>query len=663
MAEKATIALGKPTPTPGLDVYLLLDESGSMIGRRGSDPEGVRYEAGKYLLQNLLVKRSPPEGPHRVAIVHFATRAQGTPLIEVTPGNADRMVQALASPTDIHRGYTNIVAALQKVKQLYDQTPPGRHPRRLVVVLFTDGQPDDARKLPLKKYFQEIAHQVRQELPGAEFYVVGLDNPHFKDRFQQTVSDWQRIVGQYHVVTITRMPDLYTTFNQTLQRILEIPQVTPDRVQQEKTFEVQPYLDCLEFHIFYDPRIKLAIYRPDGSLLKAKDPGVSVTKEAKYAIFRVQDPTPGHWKYRIISGQGQVTVFRNPIPFRLTLLQPGAFWPMGQEIYLKAVFLKANGQEIKELPDYPLGFMARVISPGRKEQVVDFPRGSKVGQVYYSNQAVKTTEAGEYTIILTVKGGDRFQTSHTVKTFVQSAPYLDIQKPQPLTHYGRSQELVVEALLERDGHKTDPQKEFIEHPNYLILAKLLHSPDQESGPTIWLSQNDQRKSYFYGVLPQYCWTPGSYRLAVQLAGTPRLPVAFKGSGPQVQVIDFYISKAWPWSTRLYYLGLAILSMIILWLMALAIWLLSATKVIGGVTIDSASGQTKSYRLYSRGVLWPQGLPGFSQEDGSKCPPLCLWARSLGRERLRIYLGGWISLLSMGLIKERVYSLRKDEQVE
>ncbi|MBW1987822.1 MAG: hypothetical protein JRI50_11515, partial [Deltaproteobacteria bacterium] len=102
---------------------------------------------------------------------------------------------------------------------------------------------------------------------------------------------------------------------------------------------------------------------------------------------------------------------------------------------------------------------------------------------------------------------------------------------------------------------------------------------------------------------------------------------------------------------------------ILWLMALAIWLLSAPKVIGGVTIDSASGQTKCYRLYSRGVLWPQGLPGFSQEDGSKCPPLCLWARSLGRERLRIYLGGWISLLSMGLIKERVYSLRKDEQVE
>lgn len=666
LADKVSLALEKPTPTPGLDVFLLLDESGSMLGSHGSDPAGVRYEAGKYLIQNLLVKRANPETPHRLAVIHFAAQAWSRPLIEVQPGNAEAMLQQLTPPSALSskamRQYTNFQAAFQEIQRLAGQTTADKIPRRQVIVLFTDGQPDDARQLGPQKYFGEITALIRRELPKAEIFIVGFENPQLGNKnFAQTVQDWQSLVGSENVLTIHRMPDLYTRFNDTLRRVFEIPAVQPVQVQQETPFEVQPYLDYLEFHIFYNPRLDLAIIRPDGSLLKDTDPGVSKIPGETYDIVRIEDPGPGIWKYRVVGGQGTVTVLKNPIPFRLTLVQPGTFWPLGQDLYLKAEFKKENGQEIKENPDYPLGFMARLISPGAKEISLDFPKKGKVGQVYYSHKTVQPLEAGEYTIILTVKGGERFHTSHTVKTMVQAAPYLEMETPRPLSTLGRSPQLSIGAAVKREGKETDPEVEFTEHPNYLILAKLISSPDKANSQTIWLNQNPQKKNLFQGVIPQSCWNPGHYQLLVKLVGTPRLPFALAQGGSRTQVIDFFVTPAWSWSTRIYYTIIGLGGVLVLWIALVLLWLLRAPKITGGLNIDRSDGLTRSFNIYNQGLIWPTTIAGFTSEDGARHQPLHFWARAVSQDRLHVYIGGWVSLCSFGLIKEKALALSRDQQ--
>ena len=230
VSPQASLKLERPQPPPGLDVFLLIDESGSMVGPNGSDPQGVRYEAGKYLIQSLLVKRPPPSGPHRLAVVHFATQAQGTDLMEVISGNAERMAQAVLAPPRFNRDYTNFTSAFHKVQEIYNQAPSGAGPRRLMVIIFTDGQPDDKNHWPLSRYFQDLTEKIKLFRPHAEFYVVGFDNPRLKDKsFGHAASEWEKLIGKDHVFSIQRMSDLYRRYNDTLRQVLELPAVTPEK--------------------------------------------------------------------------------------------------------------------------------------------------------------------------------------------------------------------------------------------------------------------------------------------------------------------------------------------------------------------------------------------------------------------------------------------------
>ena len=102
------ISLKKEIPIEGIDLFLLIDESGSMYGAQGTDPDGLRYEAGKYLLQNLLVKKADPRFPHRISLIHFGDEAIAQPLRRrlalalnlFAPALVDRLVLALVHRHD-----------------------------------------------------------------------------------------------------------------------------------------------------------------------------------------------------------------------------------------------------------------------------------------------------------------------------------------------------------------------------------------------------------------------------------------------------------------------------------------------------------------------------------------------------------------------------------
>jgi uncharacterized protein YegL len=374
------IPLTKAGRPPGMDLFLLMDESGSMYGEGGTDPQQLRYEAAKYLVQNLPVKEADAAQPHRLAIIHFGDAAVSRPLIDLIPGNAEELAQNIAH-VGKHLGNTSFIEALKAVKSVAEAAPPSKHTRQRIIAMFTDGEPDDRRRLRLEQYFREIGAFRQQHLSDFQFYVIGIDTTPDRARWAKSRGLWEAEVGRSNVFFITEMRELYAKYNEVIRRIFEIPEVSPDIVTAETAFEVLPYLDRLEFHIFPESKqLKLGIVRPDQRPVQAQDRDVSWRTGEGYDILTIAEPQPGAWKYRILEGKGRIRVHRNPVPFKLRLIEPEDVHPLGKPMLLKAQFAKGGGQAIAAHPDYPLAFTAKAITPKKEEINLQFLMERKIGQ-------------------------------------------------------------------------------------------------------------------------------------------------------------------------------------------------------------------------------------------------------------------------------------------
>jgi uncharacterized protein with von Willebrand factor type A (vWA) domain len=172
-----TITVQKPKITKGIDLYLLIDESGSMFGKKGTDQAGLRYEAGKYLAQNLLVKEADEKFPNRISVIHFGDTAITSDLVDLIPGNSKLIAESIMYNHQNHLGNTSFKSALEAVIKKDETAPNYKNPREKIVVIFTDGRPDDARKLPILEYFKEIGNIIKTKLISFNTFIVGIDNP------------------------------------------------------------------------------------------------------------------------------------------------------------------------------------------------------------------------------------------------------------------------------------------------------------------------------------------------------------------------------------------------------------------------------------------------------------------------------------------------------
>ncbi len=656
-----TIHIDKGKAIKGIDLFLLIDESGSMYGQNGTDPTGLRYEASKYLIQNLLVKKSNPKAPHRIAVIHFGDEARAGEFVDVLPGNAVELVQSVQW-TGRHLGNTSFIQALRAVNGISDVALTPAHKRESKIVLLTDGTPDDRRRQRMTKadYFAEIQQYAQQELGAFTLYVVGIDNPQIADRFGQTAARWKQIAGPDNVFVVQQLSVLYTLFNSALRLIFEIPPITPHFVAEDQTFEVQPYLDKLEFHLFTPSGMQLGIYSPDGRLVQTDDKNVTYQQGKEYDILTVDAPAPGTWQYKILAGQGQVVVFRNPIPFKLVLLEPPEVFPMGKKMRLKAKFIKDNGEAIEEIPEYPLAFVAKVIAPDRTESNLQFLPADKGGDTYSGNIEVPIEQAGEYLIRLTVKGGHQFETTSTEKVFVQSFPYVQAMVPQSGQTYARSANgLACTVQLHREGAPTDPEKEFTDNPNTLILAQIINATDGKQSRAVWMDyQSDTQR--FNAFIPYQFQKRGDYTVAYQLKGEPRITSQLIPTST-VEMVMFQTKPNWWDKTVPVLLVLAVL--VAIYVIVFILCLSKSARIMASLDVVKLTGESETIFLNNQKWFKPRKVTGYTADDSTSYPSLSFWGKGKTEESIRLFVGGWLSLLTCGIVSERKTTLSKGDESE
>ncbi len=662
---KETINIQKVKAIDGIDLYLLIDESGSMSGQMGTDKAGLRFDAGKYLIQNLLVKNSDPENPNRVAVIHFGDDATSKGLIDLTLGGVKDLAVAVDSDSKINMGDTSFLRALEKVVLLDSSAPECKNVRNKIIVIFTDGEPDDARHLAsIQKYFNEIQLYFKEKMKGFSLYVIGIDNQSSRIKFSDTMPEWKKVAGDNNVHVLRDVKDLYTKFNQTIQQIFELPQIERVTVTKSEDFEVQPYLDKVEFHIFTESNIKLGIRRPDGKLVNVKDNGVSQKTVGRYSILTINSPEPGLWKYEILEGTGSVNILRNPIPFRLQLEYPPSVYPVGKPLMIRAQFTKANGEEVKELPDYPLSFTAKVTSPDypNYDEDVQFLPKNKINKTYYASLPVKIEKPGEYHIKLKVKGGTRFETSNTQKIFVQSYPYFSFSIPEPLNTYPLCKSMKIEATIRRGKEISDPKKEYQDNPNDLVLVQIVSSSNNQSSPAVWL--NYEGKGKYSSIIP-FELKEGNYTFAAKVKGEPRLADKMIPT-EQIEDFDFFVSPTGGQLTSSIakMAGMIILTILIIWSIWIVIWLNIFTKKFSGY-LNVSIGDEQYIEGYQE-FKWLRPITAdisgvISDEDSRKKSKkkISFWVKAKGEDTVCVYIGGWVSLFLMGIISKKS-SVSKDD---
>jgi uncharacterized protein YegL len=555
-------AWGAELPT---DIVLLLDQSGSMSkGKHPTDPQGLRAQGSQSFVE-FVAQRSDKEHPNRFGVVNFgshAPRVHALPLTPIRTADDPALRSVFDKLTLLELGDTSFIEAMQLGMQLLRESGSFEEERNRALVIFTDGEPDDARKLTIEQYFSELAQFIERDVKPAkvDVFVVGIDA--LGARWSATVPLWRQLVGEDHVFTAPTMDALKSLFNRIVQRIWHLPQVEPEVVYSGRSveFEVEPYLAAVEFHIFPSRQgLALKITRPDGKAVQpGKDPDTPPVKRlAMGDLLVVYDPEPGRWRYEVVGGTGRVEVLRNPIPIRMKLISPAPVHPQGKPMRLIAEFKRADGKPVPSYRDYPLALAGEITTPSGKRTPVKFPLERGKNGVYVGEPALEAPmETGEYRILLKVLGGERYRAEYPVRVQVEPIPYLLVDEPREGVSIAPSPAVSVRARLLKAGKPVRPQDEFTNHPDYLVIAQVIESPDGKKGEAVWLrcAEEVEQPNTFFGQVPTASKLEGNYTLALRLAPEE----VAKQSVADVTVIEF-VSRSPLWKNPLLWVYIILLA--------------------------------------------------------------------------------------------------------
>lgn len=401
---------------PGIDLIILLDQSGSMSQPSDdappTDPDDLRIDATRYLIEYLAFDNSSvnPDRVNRVAVVGFGSPSLTELSVPLTRlDEEENVISAQNAVEGESFGATSFISALEIVREIFpeatdEELQSGQ--RRRMIVIVTDGGPADDRDLSYGEYFDEIKKYYDESLGVENFplYVVGVDQ---FDRY------WSDVEGRWEEA-ILQQPEEERVF-----RVEEIEEVRAKIVDflcpflgQSGTDRdcrlldlgphfVDPYANVVRFSFFkYNPDAQIRLYRPGDETPYPGPSSSSPVYGGGEETYEISYPEPGCWLSERIN-EGRVDVFQD-IAFvtSLNLTQPEQ--PHSQLLPLALEFSVSDdrGVAIEEHPDYPVSFESVLISPDGTTQSVEVQKKVGVDGLYVSTNDLSTPLSGTYTVQL-----------------------------------------------------------------------------------------------------------------------------------------------------------------------------------------------------------------------------------------------------------------------
>ncbi|MCA1565904.1 MAG: VWA domain-containing protein [Acidobacteria bacterium] len=345
----------------GLDVVILIDQSGSMWGTRANDKWEHRIGQTKNIIYRLAEHVEGTSLVHRVAVVDFGDEASSAfpaPLSlrfdPKDPGKALREAKALVERyiTAKNLQDTNTPDAMALgYKELAKITASERlDGRRRVMLLITDGRPDLPRKgIPLDELRNRIRNHANDLKSGeVKFWVVGLnDAANYWNEGDGKF--WEEIAGAGHA----RLAETASTNISTLVQDIVNEWLEVSGTSVGKEYECPPYLRRIVFNLNFGlPRTTVSVLTPDGREIPLSSGGAA-SSPGTFARFVVDDPQPGTYKIN----QDPSRSYRNFVETlspEIKRLSPAGATSVETEARIVLQALDSKGQPLEMLPAWPL---------------------------------------------------------------------------------------------------------------------------------------------------------------------------------------------------------------------------------------------------------------------------------------------------------------------
>lgn len=366
----------------GLDVVMVIDQSGSMIGSAAhpgaNDPAGHRISAAQVVLNRLAQSVDENPAVHRVSIIEFGTTVvvpvsaaeflyspsdRGRPLEDADRAGAALKVRDLGD-THTHEA---LARAVQEFATMAGKATASGGDRKRHLLLVTDGRPyAEDGKSPLiatevwRRVTTEMAKLSAQDVT---VWVVGLDQ--HSEYWPTDGPRWASMVGSPARVKQANgsFPDLQRLISLFVGQwlgggtIMAMPGSAGDRVI------LPPYLGRVVFEIHVrEPIAPPRVLAPDGRIVPLQG-----TAKPGLVSFHVLDaPLSGEYRVEGAGGAAVLTVADTEPP-RLSRVSPGheAAMDVATTVSFKATGMSAGGA-LQEDPRYPILAQIEIKGPDGK---------------------------------------------------------------------------------------------------------------------------------------------------------------------------------------------------------------------------------------------------------------------------------------------------------
>ncbi|MFH1058733.1 MAG: vWA domain-containing protein, partial [Pseudomonadota bacterium] len=545
----AVWAAGPPPPSPappsapvphgakaavGLDVVLLIDQSGSMGGSKShpgqSDPHAKRISAVE-LVAHLLSAATESHYlaygarvSHQVGVVEFGTNARVAlpgAVVEFDPqlSQSARDVQLnhiLSSVRANELGNTNHLHAFELaeglLQQMRQKNLPG--PRRQLVLMVTDGQ-SYLDGVNIHSYQVKMQQYLRKHFlnRGIAIEVVGLDAAELYWIKNKTGEYWQQTTDG-HARRIENPDDFYEALKTI---VLQYVTLAGKLVSVEENYDCPPYLS--HFIVIVDkimPGADIAIHDPGGQVVDLM--ALPHTRRNNYSRYTIARPMPGMWRFNQPQGAGSCRVEVQQFYTRVMFVEPQAPLGLQQATPIRFQVSSLQGTPFQEDPRFPVTMSVGVTSPGGKDLgAIPAKHDGKGGVV--TTQPLVPTEYGDYRVRL--EGVTRSVGGKIVEVFTSPEVVIKVLNKNPLAirllnpepdgsvslTWGRGAVEVAAVVALKD----QPQKpldlgQVSRAPGRLLEAELLDRQGGRVAGPVWLTPaQGQLQGELKVEVPLFSW--------------------------------------------------------------------------------------------------------------------------------------------------------------
>ena len=356
-------SVAKGGTSPGIDVVIIIDQSGSMWGARPSFTENDRWDhrigQAKNIIYRLTEHAQDSVFVHRVIVIDMgdnASLAAPSPLIiqynPATPNglltSSRSWVERYVTAKDLIN--TNTPESLELAFNQLSKLEKIGDDRRKVILLLTDGRPDLG---PGKESLDDLRSRIESitkdfDANKIELWLVAINDA--SNYWNEGDGEfWQKVAGTNRArLAETASTNIAKIVQDIVNQWLEI-----DDLEVKDEFDCPPYLRRIIFDVnFSTPRSSISITDPNGAAVPLSSGG-GASSPGTFSRFVMDDPKPGIYKINKDSSRAYTTFVEMESP-HIQRLKPSRKTSIAAESEILFQVTDSSRNVLEMKPEFPL---------------------------------------------------------------------------------------------------------------------------------------------------------------------------------------------------------------------------------------------------------------------------------------------------------------------